>query len=144
MKNLVNQIIGTKHMKRKEKPAQDGNTETMISTGSTLLDLAITGGRVHGGGLPGGILVEIYGPKGCGKTVLLCEIGGAVQRQGGEVLFGDPEARLNKQFAKIFDLDADSMDYRMPDKVPELFGAVREWEPGTEGALMKSEIKKMR
>ena len=130
-------------MKRKEKPAQDGNTETMISTGSTALDLAISGGRVRGGGLPGGILVEIYGPKGCGKTVLLCEIGGAVQRQGGEVLFGDPEARLNKQFAKIFDLDADTMDYRMPDKVPELFGAVRDWEPGTEGALSKADIKRM-
>ena len=45
-------------MKRKEKKKYDGNTETMISTGSTLLDLAITGGRVRGGGLPGGILVE--------------------------------------------------------------------------------------
>jgi len=40
----------------KEKKAKfTGNTEVMISTGSTLLDLAISGGRVKGGGIPGGI-----------------------------------------------------------------------------------------
>ena len=31
----------------------------LISTGSTLLDLAIAGGRSKGGGIPGGIMVEI-------------------------------------------------------------------------------------
>ena len=31
-----------------------GNFERMVSTGSTLLDLAISGGRVRGGGIPGG------------------------------------------------------------------------------------------
>ena len=67
----------------------------MISTGSTLLDLIISGTRVRGGGLPGGILVEIFGPSGTGKTVLLCEIGGVIQRQNGDVRYGDPEARLN-------------------------------------------------
>ena len=47
-----------------------------ISTGSTLADLAISGGRIRGGGLPSGILVEIFGPSGSGKTVLLSEIAG--------------------------------------------------------------------
>ena len=55
--------------KPKRKKQMEGNTETMISTGSTLLDLAISGTRVRGGGLPGGILVEIFGPAGSGKTV---------------------------------------------------------------------------
>ena len=109
--------------------AYRGNTERMISTGSTLLDLAISGGRVHGGGLPGGILVEIFGPSGCGKTVLLCEIAGAIQRQGGQVMFHDPEARLNQQFAKMFRLDVKKMEYGMPDTVPKVFQAVREWKP---------------
>ena len=122
-------------MKRKastaiaKKKEYEGNTEIMISTGSTLLDLAISGGRVRGGGIPGGILVEIFGPSSTGKTVLLCEIAGDVQRKEGEIMFRDPEARLNKQFARIFDLDPDQMDYATPNTVPELFQAVRVWQP---------------
>jgi recombination protein RecA len=100
-----------------------------ISTGSTLLDLAISGGRVRGGGLPAGILVEIFGPSGSGKTVMLSEIAGNIQSKGGEVKFHDPEARLNKQFAKMFGLTLKDEDYSRPDTIPELFKAVRAWEP---------------
>ncbi len=107
----------------------DGNIDMMISTGSTLLDLAISGGRKRGGGLPAGIFVEIFGPSSSGKTVLLCEIAGAVQRQGGDVRFDDPEARLNKTFAKLFDLDTDEIDYDKPNTVTEIFENIREWNP---------------
>jgi len=113
----------------KKKPEYDGDTTTMISTGSTLLNLAISGGRVRGGGIPAGILVEIFGPTMSGKTVLLCEIAGAIQRQYGQVMFHDPEARLNKQFAQIFDLNTNEMNYGNPDTVPEVFKAVRKWAP---------------
>ena len=131
-------------MIRKEKKKYDGNDEVMISTGSTLLDLAIAGGRVRGGGLPGGILVEIFGPSGCGKTVLLCEIAGSVQRQKDKIMFRDPEARLDKAFARIFDLDTNDMEYDTPDRVPDVFKAVREWEPELENGLQKSAITKMK
>jgi len=107
----------------------DGNFGQVISTGSTLLDLAISGGRVHGGGLPGGILVEIFGPSGSGKTVLLSEVAGTIQSSGGEIMFHDPEARLNKQFAKLFGLHLDEKDHLKPNTVPEVFKAVRTWEP---------------
>jgi RecA/RadA recombinase len=105
------------------------SAENVISTGSTLLDLAISGGRHPEGGVPPGILVEIFGPSGAGKTVLLCEMAGAVQRQGGEVMFRDPEARLNKQFAALFGFQVESSDYGRPDTVPELFEPVRRWKP---------------
>lgn len=113
----------------KQSKEYDGNFNLIISTGSTLLDLAISGGRIRGGGIPGGILVEIFGPSGSGKTVLLSEIAGTVQRAGGEIMFHDPEARLNKQFAKLFDLDTDEMNYKTPDTVPEVFSSVRSWKP---------------
>jgi protein RecA len=100
-----------------------------ISTGSTLLDLAISGGRVRGGGLPAGILVEIFGPSGSGKTVLLSEIGGDIIRKGGELIFNDPEARLNPTFAKMFGLELKEENYHRPDTVPEVFKAVRAWKP---------------
>jgi RecA/RadA recombinase len=124
---MVQKVNNDSKMKRRRK--HDGTVEQMISTGSTLLDLAITGGRVRGGGIPGGIFVEIFGPSGAGKTVLLCEIAGGVKRQNGAVMFQDPEARLNKTFAKLFDLDVDLIDYNIPSTVPEVFQPVRKWEP---------------
>ena len=48
--------------KQKPEPAKTAEYEgsnVFISSGSTLLDLAISGGRVRGGGIPGGILVEV-------------------------------------------------------------------------------------
>lgn len=113
----------------------EGNTEQMISTGSTLLDLAISGTRVKGGGLPGGILVEIFGLFSTGKTVLLCEIGGAIQRAGGDVRYGDPEARLNYAFARMFDIDIDNVTITEPDTVTELFQSLDEWQPEGKGKI---------
>lgn len=126
---LATQIQQTINMPVKKKREYDGDMGRVISTGSTLLDLAISGGRIRGGGLPLGILVEIFGPSGCGKTVLLSEIAGAVQRSGGDLTFFDPEARLNQQFARIFGLDTTKLDYKQPSTVTELFQAVRAWEP---------------
>lgn len=106
-------------------------TGNLISTGSTLLDLAISGNAYEGfdGGLPGGILVEIFGPSGAGKTVMLCEIAGAIQRQGGEVKFNDPEARLNRQFGSMFGYDVGAGGPAIPDTVTEVFSSIRDWEP---------------
>lgn len=112
----------------------DGS-DVFISTGSTLVDLAISGGRTKYGGIPGGVLVEIFGPTGSGKTVMLCEIAGGVQRQGGKIQFKDPEARLNKQFAQIFDLDVDEVDYSRPATVPEVFKPIRSWNPEPAGKI---------
>lgn len=122
-----------KPVKVVQEEPYEGNYETMISTGSTLLDLAISGGKVRGGGIPGGILVEVFGPNGSGKTVLLCEIAGNIQRQGGSTLFLDPEARLNKQFASIFGFTVDDTDYSNPDTVTEVFIKTRQWEPSFKG-----------
>jgi RecA/RadA recombinase len=116
---------------RAKKPELDGDITKMISTGSTLLDLAISGGRVRGGGIPAGVFVEIFGPPQSGKSILLCEIAGYVQRQKGKVKFHDPEGRLVKEFAEVFDLDVDSIELTMPDTVTELFEVVRNWEPET-------------
>ena len=113
----------------KEEEYPDGNFGTIISSGSTLLDLAISGGRVRGGGLPGGIFVEAFGPSGSGKTVLLCEIAGSVQRHGGSIRFDDPEARVDNQFALMFGASINPENYSTPDTVTEVFKAIREWKP---------------
>ena len=117
-----------KKTKKHEENSLDGNTNVMYSTGSTLLDLAISGTRIRGGGIPGGILMEIAGAPGSGKTVLLVETAGDVQRKKIPVMFRDPEARLNKAFAKIFDLDFEDLDLKSPSTVTQLFSSVREWD----------------
>ena len=113
----------------KPKKIYDGDFGKVLSTGSTLLNLAVSGGRIRGGGLPGGILIEAFGPNGSGKTVLLTEIAGEVQRKGGDVIFQDPEARLNKQFAQMFGLKLKKEAYKRPDTVVQVFNQVTEWEP---------------
>jgi RecA/RadA recombinase len=105
------------------------NFSRVISTGSTLLDLAISGGVVRGGGLPGGILVEAFGPAGCGKTVLLCEIARHIQKLNGAVKFFDPEARLNLRFASLLGLDVSKIEYERPNTVLEVFKPIRKWGP---------------
>jgi RecA/RadA recombinase len=107
----------------------EGNTETMISTGSLLLDLATSGGRVYGGGIPGGISVVAYGPSGTGKTVLACEVAGDIIRKGGAVNYKDSEARLNPDFAEIFDLEMDDIEYSKPNTIAETFNPLYEWKP---------------
>jgi RecA/RadA recombinase len=118
--------ISSPHRKKNE---YDGNTEIMIPTGNTLLDLAISGGRIRGGGLCGGIMVEIFGPSSSGKTALLLEIGGGIQRQGGEINYDDTEARLYDKFAKKFDVNLKEAKRTRSSTVTESFKRVYDWEP---------------
>jgi protein RecA len=118
----------TEETKKRKKVEYEGS-DNVISTGSTLLDLAISGGRFKEGGVPTGIFVEVFGPSGAGKTVLLCQLAGNVQAKGGDIMFHDPEARLNKQFASLFGLDSTEIEYTMPDTIPQVFKSVRQWVP---------------
>jgi len=126
---LSDQVI--EHAKSLKTPDKlEANFHRTISTGCTLLDLSISGGIKRGGGLPGGVFVEIFGPPSCGKTVMICEIAGNIQRQGGEVDFYDPEGRLNKAFARMFGLNTTNMGYDMPNTISGVFVPVRkrEWQ----------------
>ena len=133
MKKGITNVV--KRRKNRKTPRFDGDSKLTFSTGSTLLDLAISGGRTRRGGVPSGILVEVFGPSGSGKTVLLSEIAGSVQRKGGAVKFIDPEARLDKKFAEIFGLKADEMDYSRIGTVEKVFQSVRKWKPPDEDVV---------
>jgi recombination protein RecA len=106
----------------------------VVSTGSTLLDLIISGKRIPGGGLPSGILVEVYGTPGSGKTAILAEICASAQSKGGEVRFRDPESRLDKEYAEVYGVNIkdDYFDYDRPETVKQLFKDHRTWKPNEE------------
>ena len=101
----------------------------VLSTGSTLLDLAISSGRIKGGGIPGGILIEIYGRSGSGKTSILSELCGSAQAKGGAIQFQDPEARLDEEYAKTYGVNIPAKDYYQPDTVTEMFRNFDKWNP---------------
>jgi len=105
------------------------DTDMVVSTGSTLVDLAISGGRVRGGGCPAGIFVEIFGSPGAGKTAILIELGASVQNKGGEVWINDPEARLDKEYTKIYGLDLPKENYKVTKTVDEVKDDLESWDP---------------
>jgi len=95
----------------------------MVSTGSTLLDLAISGGVSKYGGIPSGIIIELYGEESTGKSAIVAETCANIQNNNGKVLFQDPEARLDFQFCKIFgfSIKEDEENYTRPDTIEEVF-----------------------
>lgn len=96
-----------------------GDFSSVVSTGSTLLDLAISGTRIRGGGVPSAILMEIFGPSGHGKTTIMSEIGASAQARGGFFLLGDAERRINKEYARIMGIKITNKNYRQPNTVKE-------------------------
>lgn len=128
--------------KKKEEPTEESpkinivggdltipiETTNMLSTGSTLLDLNISGKRRRGGGIPGGILAEVFGRSGCGKTALLVEVCASAQYTGGHTMIQDPEARLDKEYAHLFGAELNKDNYFRPKYVSELFEAIDNWE----------------
>jgi len=101
----------------------------IVSTGSTLLDLAISGGRNYEGGIPGGIILEVSGPAGSGKTAVLAAIAASAQSKNGQVMFLDPEARFDKQYAEIYGIKLNAEDYHRPNTVEEVFEKINNWKP---------------
>jgi len=110
-------------------PKKEYDMTKTISTGSTLLDLCISGGRRRSGGIPGGVVLEIYGPAASGKTAILAEIAASTQAQGGNIKFQDPEARLDKEYARIYGMSLDAKDYSRPKTVSEIFEKIKKWNP---------------
>ena len=108
---------------KKRKPKRK-KSRLVLSTGSTRLDLAITGMRLPEGGIPAGIIVELFGPSAGGKTAIACELAASCQRRGGKVTFLDPEGRVDKKYCELFGMDWSDIDYDMPDTVEDTLGLI--------------------
>ena len=111
------------------------NVDSVVSTGSTLLDLAISGKRKRGGGIPGGVLMEIFGRSQSGKTAVMAEIMASAQSLGGSTFLEDPEGRLDEEYTRIYGLTIDKKNYTRPDTVEEIMEAVQTWNPLTPKAI---------
>jgi RecA/RadA recombinase len=119
-KNIIDQIKESAELPPQQISSEISWRKT-ISSGSLLLDLAISGGRTKYGGFPGGIVVEIIGPASTGKTTILAETVGNAQRNGGEVIFDDTESRLDPGYCVLMGIKYDPKDMCCSKTVTEVF-----------------------
>ena len=80
------------------------------STGSLGLDIG-----VGIGGLPKGLIIEIYGPESSGKAALTLHCVAEEQKKGGVCAFVDAEHALDPQYAKKLGVDLDELLISQPD-----------------------------
>lgn len=91
-----------------------------LSTGSTLLDLAIADKLPGGFGV--GRISHIIGEEAAAKTLLITEAFGSAQRQGGIAYMEDAEGTFDFQRAALFGVDVNKQwEYHIPTSIQDLF-----------------------
>lgn len=90
-----------------------------ISTGSSLLDLAIS--NRPNGGLPVGRMVEFNGLSGTGKSLVSAHIVANTQKKGGKAIFIDTENAAAPDFWKSLGVDISNLLYINRDTVEDIF-----------------------
>jgi recombination protein RecA len=112
-----------------------GDMQNTVSTGSTLLDLAISGKRKHGGGIPGGIIMEIFGSSSAGKSQLMGELCSSVQAQGGKVRLGDPETKFDPAYAARYGFNIGPDTIYIPDTPADVYKEIHNFVPTGNGII---------
>ena len=89
---------------------QQVETVDVIPTGSIGLNAAL-----GVGGVPGGRIIEIYGPESSGKTTLAIHIIAEAQKRGGIAAFIDAEHAFDRFYAANLGVDVDNLLISQPD-----------------------------
>ena len=95
-----------------------------ISTGSTLLDLAIA--NKPNGGIAVGRITEINGLESSGKSLIGAHILAETQKKGGVAVYIDTETSVSQDFLKVIGVDVSSMLYLHLETVEDIFTAIEE------------------
>jgi recombination protein RecA len=90
-----------------------------ISTGSSMLDLAISN-RPHGG-LPVGKMVEFNGLEGTGKSLLAAHVVADTQKKGGLAVVIDTENAAAPDFWRSLGVDLSKLLYVQCETVEDIF-----------------------
>jgi recombination protein RecA len=90
-----------------------------VSTGSTILDLAISNRK--NGGMPAGKFIELSGLEGTGKSLLCAQMIAETQRRGGLAVFFDSEFAVDKTFWSALGIKVQDVNYVTFVTLEELF-----------------------
>ena len=95
-----------------------------ISTGSTLLDLAIS--NRPNGGIAVGRISELNGLEASGKSLVGAHLLAETQKKGGVAVYIDTETAVSQDFLKVIGVDINNMLYLHLETVEDIFAAVEE------------------
>jgi len=93
-----------------------------ISTGSTLLDLAISN-KPHGG-FAAGRIAEINGLESSGKSLIGAHALATTQRKDGLAVYIDTESSVSSEFLQAIGINTDSMLYVHLETVEDVFDTI--------------------
>ena len=93
-----------------------------ISTGSTMLDIAIS--NKPDGGVAVGKITELNGLEGSGKSLIGSHLLASTQRKGGVAVYIDTESAVSPEFLQAIGVDTKSMLYVHLETVEEIFDTI--------------------
>ena len=93
-----------------------------ISTGSTMLDLAI--GNKPNAGLAVGRITELNGLEGSGKSLIGAHALADTQKQGGVAVYIDTESAVSEEFLQAIGIDTNTMLYVHLETVEDIFDTI--------------------
>ena len=95
-----------------------------VSTGSTMLDLAIS--NKPNGGIAVGRITELNGLESSGKSLLGAHMLAETQKKGGVAVYIDTETAVSTEFLSAIGVDVDNMLYLHLETVEDIFAAIEE------------------
>ena len=95
-----------------------------VSTGSTMLDLAIS--NKPNGGIAVGRITELNGLESSGKSLLGAHMLAETQKKGGVAVYIDTETAVSTEFLSSIGVDVESMLYLHLETVEDIFSAIEE------------------
>ena len=93
-----------------------------ISTGSTMLDLAIS--NKPNGGVAVGKITELNGLEGSGKSLIGSHLLASTQRKDGIAVYIDTESAVSPEFLNAIGVDTTKMLYVHLETVEEIFDTI--------------------
>ena len=100
------------------------DVKDFISTGSTMLDLAIS--NRPDGGIAVGRITELNGLESSGKSLIGAHILAETQKEGGVAVYIDTETAVSTEFLEAIGVDINQMLYLHLETVEDIFGAIEE------------------
>ena len=95
-----------------------------VSTGSTMLDLAIS--NRPDGGIAVGRITELNGLESSGKSLIGAHILAETQKKGGVAVYIDTETSVSTEFLEAIGVNVESMLYLHLETVEDIFSAIEE------------------
>ena len=93
-----------------------------ISTGSTMLDLAIA--NRPNGGVAVGKITELNGLEGSGKSLIGSHLLASTQRQDGIAVYIDTESAVSQEYLRAIGIDTSKMLYVHLETCEEIFDTI--------------------